>query len=182
MGSAGLYLEDYFEEQLKQVYPDRIFPGGREEQMIPPLEDEIDEEEEEMMQEGMAPLEDDKPQSPAEKGIPPVEEDFPLEEATAATEEDKPETQSGITVSDKGTDIMATSVDGHPCPAEEAEQCEKKEQQPLTSAAAADETKDGAAPGTIKEEKPSLPTDKTADPPQEREKDSAPAAAATKEG
>uniref|UniRef100_A0A8D3B891 RING-type E3 ubiquitin transferase n=1 Tax=Scophthalmus maximus TaxID=52904 RepID=A0A8D3B891_SCOMX len=47
VGSAGLYLEDYFEEQLKLVYPDMIFAGGREEQMIPPLEDEIDEEEEE---------------------------------------------------------------------------------------------------------------------------------------
>lgn len=184
VGSAGLYLEDYFEEQLKLVYPDRIFPGGREEQMIPPLEDEIDEEEEEMVQEGMAPLEDDKPQSPAEKGIPPVEEDFPPEEATAATEEDKPESQSGINVSDKGMDIMVTSVDGNPCPAEEAEQCEKNEQQLLTSAAAAaaDETKDGAAPSTMKEEKPLLSTDKTADPPQEQEKDSAPAAAATREG
>lgn len=45
VGSAGLYLEDYFEEQLRIVYPDRVFPGGREEGMIPPLEDEIEEEE-----------------------------------------------------------------------------------------------------------------------------------------
>lgn len=182
VGSAGLYLEDYFEEQLKQAYPDRIFPGGREEQMIPPLEDEIDEEEEGMMQEGTAPLEDDKPQSPAEKGIPPVEEDFPLEEATAATEEEKPEIQNGINVSDKEANIMVTQVDVHPCPAEEAEQGEQTEQQPKTSVAAADETKDGAAPSIIKEEKLSLSTDKAADPPQEQEEDSAPSAEATKEG
>ncbi|CAM9096466.1 unnamed protein product, partial [Lampetra planeri] len=71
VGSAGLYLEEYFEEQLKLVYPDRIFPGGREEEMIPPLEDEIDEEEEPMMQGGVAPVKDDKPASPAGDGIPP---------------------------------------------------------------------------------------------------------------
>ena len=46
VGSIGFYLEDYFEEQLKLVYPDRVFPNGREEQMIPTSEDEIDEEEE----------------------------------------------------------------------------------------------------------------------------------------
>ncbi|XP_029317686.1 transcription intermediary factor 1-alpha isoform X2 [Cottoperca gobio] len=91
LGSAGLYLEDYFEEQLKLVYPDRVFPGGREEQMIPPLEDEI-EEEEEMMEEGMAPIEDDKPQSPAGEGIPPVEEEVPPveEEVPPVVEEEVP--------------------------------------------------------------------------------------------
>uniref|UniRef100_A0A8C2XR18 RING-type E3 ubiquitin transferase n=1 Tax=Cyclopterus lumpus TaxID=8103 RepID=A0A8C2XR18_CYCLU len=93
VGSAGLYLEDYFEEQLKLVYPDKVFPGGREEQMIPPLEEEIDEEEE-MTAQGMAPMEDDKPQSPAGTGIPPVEEDLPaLEEATAPAEEERSETE-----------------------------------------------------------------------------------------
>lgn len=184
MGSAGLYLEDYFEEQLKQVYPDRIFPGGREEQMIPPLEDEIDEEEEEMMEEGMAPLEDEKPQSPAGKGIPPVEEDFPLEEATAAAEEEKPETEEGIDVSDKGTDNMVKSVDGHMPPAEEVEQYEKTPEQELKNSAAADsETKDGEAPSPPKEENLPLPTDKPADPPEAQEKESAPpAGTATEEG
>ncbi|CAF96112.1 unnamed protein product, partial [Tetraodon nigroviridis] len=26
VGSAGMYLEDYFEDQLKQIYPDKVFP------------------------------------------------------------------------------------------------------------------------------------------------------------
>ncbi|XP_068442318.1 transcription intermediary factor 1-alpha isoform X2 [Clinocottus analis] len=96
VGSAGLYLEDYFEEQLKLVYPDKVFPGGREEQMIPPLEEEIDEEEE-IPAESMAPIEDDKPQSPAETGIPPVEEDLPpLEEAAAPAEEERPQTEEKL--------------------------------------------------------------------------------------
>ncbi|XP_057709888.1 transcription intermediary factor 1-alpha isoform X2 [Corythoichthys intestinalis] len=66
VGSAGLYLEDYFEEQLKMLYPDKTFPGGREEGMIPPLEDEIDDEEEQKCQ--------DKEASPPENAIPPAEE------------------------------------------------------------------------------------------------------------
>uniref|UniRef100_A0A3B4FF04 RING-type E3 ubiquitin transferase n=1 Tax=Pundamilia nyererei TaxID=303518 RepID=A0A3B4FF04_9CICH len=109
VGSAGLYLEDYFEEQLKLIYPDRVFPGGREEQMIPPLEDEIDEEEE-MMEDGAADVKD-KPQSPAEKGIPPVEEDTaPLEDRTtpAATEKSDAETSEKMT----GKAIAATEGDG----------------------------------------------------------------------
>ncbi|XP_053270728.1 transcription intermediary factor 1-alpha isoform X2 [Pleuronectes platessa] len=101
VGSAGVYLEDYFEEQLKLAYPDKIFPGGREDQMIPPLEDEIDEDEE-MMADNVAPMEDDKPQSPAGPGIPPVEEDFaPLEEAPAAEEEEKLETGEKATNTSK---------------------------------------------------------------------------------
>ncbi|XP_035535759.1 LOW QUALITY PROTEIN: transcription intermediary factor 1-alpha-like [Morone saxatilis] len=179
VGSAGLYLEDYFEEQLKQVYPDRVFPGGREEQMIPPLEDEIDEEEEEeMMEEGMAPTEDDKPQSPAGEGIPPVEEDLPpLEEASAPAEEEKPETQEKvIDTSDKGTDEKAAAAKESTPPAEEVEQDEKTlVQEGKSSPAAESETKDGDAPSSSKEENPQLPTDKTADPHETPEKESAPA-------
>ncbi|XP_068163101.1 transcription intermediary factor 1-alpha isoform X3 [Antennarius striatus] len=105
VGSAGLYLEDYFEEQLKQVYPDKVFPGGREEQMIPPLEDEIDEEEEEeMMDMGLTPVEDDKMQGLLGEGIPPVEEDLPSteEEATAAEEGEKMETDVKVTAGGDG--------------------------------------------------------------------------------
>lgn len=179
VGSAGLYLEDYFEEQLKQVYPDRVFPGGREEQMIPPLEDEIDEEEEEMMEEGMAPIEDDKPQSPAGKGIPPVEEDLPpLEEASAPAEAGKPETEEKvIEPSNKGTDKEATPAEGGTTPAEEV-----KQQQEVKSSTVADgETKDGEAPSSPKKENPELPTDKTSDPPETQEKESTPADTAKEE-
>lgn len=90
IGSAGVYLEDYFEEQLKLIYPDKVFPGGREEQMIPPLEDEIDDEEE-MMEQAAAPVED-KPQSPPGDAIPPIEDELaPVEEPSAPEEEEKPE-------------------------------------------------------------------------------------------
>ncbi len=175
VGSAGLYLEDYFEEQLKLVYPDRVFPGGREEQMIPPLEDEIDEEEE-MMEDGMAPFEDDKPQSPAGKGIPPVEEDLPpLEEESTAAEEEKLEKEKAINTSGKGTDIKIAAVEAC-APAEEVKQPEKTPEQEVQSSAAADSgTKDGEAPSCPKEESLQVPTDKTAAPPETQEKESAPA-------
>ncbi|XP_019134501.2 transcription intermediary factor 1-alpha isoform X2 [Larimichthys crocea] len=183
VGSAGLYLEDYFEEQLKQVYPDRVFPGGREEQMIPPLEDEIDEEEEEMMQEGMAPVEDDKPESPAGKGIPPVEEDLPPDEATAPAEEEKPEPEEkGNDTRDEGTDRKAEATEGSSTPSGEVEQHEESPAQEAESSAAADsETKDREAPSSPKEENAHLPTDKTADPPETQEKESAPADTAKEE-
>lgn len=69
MGAAGLSLEEYFEEQLKFLYQDRSFPGGREEGMIPPVEDEM---EEGMEDDGMAPNEGDMP--PVEDDLTPVEE------------------------------------------------------------------------------------------------------------
>lgn len=180
VGSAGLYLEDYFEEQLKQVYPDRIFPGGREEQMIPPLEDEIDEEEE-VMGEGMAPLEEEKPPSPEGKGIPPVEEDFPLEESTVSMEEEEAETEKGFDESDKETDKKV--VDGCTPLPEEVEHYKETPEQELKSSAVADsKTKDGEAPSIPKEENPLLPTDKSADPHEAQEKESAPAGTAKEEG
>ncbi|XP_070848094.1 transcription intermediary factor 1-alpha isoform X2 [Chaetodon trifascialis] len=182
VGSAGLYLEDYFEEQLKQVYPDRVFPGGREEQMIPPLEDEIDEEEEEMMEEGMAPIEDNKQQSPAGQGIPPVEEDLPpLEEASAPAKKGKPETEV-INAGDQGTDKKVAAAEGDAPPAEEVEQHEKTPAREVKISAAADsETKDGEASSSDKKEKPQLATDKTANPPETQEKESKPADTATEE-
>ncbi|XP_069556340.1 transcription intermediary factor 1-alpha isoform X2 [Brachyistius frenatus] len=174
VGSAGLYLEDYFEEQLKLAYSDKVFPGSREEQMIPPLEDEIDEEEEEMMEEGMAPIEDDKPQSPADKGIPPVEEDLaPLDETTAPAEEEKPETEKKASEArEEDTDkVVAVTEEGTP----QAEEVKQDESTPATQEetcpAAESETKEGAAPSSPKEENPQLPPDKTADPPEAQEKE-----------
>ncbi|KAI3366849.1 hypothetical protein L3Q82_009497 [Scortum barcoo] len=186
VGSAGLYLEDYFEEQLKQVYPEKVFPGGREEQMIPPLEDEIDEEEEEMMEEGMAPVEDDKAQSPAGEGIPPVEEDLPpLEEATAPAEEEKTETEEKVTdMNEKGKDTMVASAEKDVPPAVKVQQDDKSPvQEQESSPAAESEMQDGEAPSTAKEKKPQVPTDKTADPPETQNEESAPAdTAKEKEG
>ncbi|XP_062339585.1 transcription intermediary factor 1-alpha [Osmerus eperlanus] len=67
VGSAGLFLQEFFEEQLKLLYPDTTFLGVKEEGMIPPVEDEMEDGD-------MAPVEDDLPPSPA-GGIPPVEEE-----------------------------------------------------------------------------------------------------------
>ncbi|XP_056132586.1 transcription intermediary factor 1-alpha [Lampris incognitus] len=114
VGSAGLYLEDYFEEQLKLLYPDKIFPGGREERMIPPLEDEIEDEEEVGAEGGMAPVEDVAAvASPAVEGIPPVEEDLatqeeegPLVESEKGkTEEKGIVTGEGMTPEDGGAPL-----------------------------------------------------------------------------
>ncbi|XP_026219443.1 transcription intermediary factor 1-alpha isoform X2 [Anabas testudineus] len=181
IGSAGLYLEDYFEEQLKLVYPDRVFPGGREEQMIPPLEDEIDEEEEEMMEEGMAPIEDNKPHIPAANGIPPVDKDLaPLEEVAAPVEGEKSETaQMGMDSSEQETDKKGADAEGGTSPAEHVKQDEKTPaKQGKNSPAAASETKDGVSPGSPREGKPQLPSNKTTGPPEAKEEESAPSDAA----
>ncbi|XP_063762002.1 transcription intermediary factor 1-alpha isoform X2 [Eleginops maclovinus] len=170
VGSAGLYLEDYFEEQVKLVYPDRLFPGGREEQMIPPLEDEI-EEEEEVMGEGMAPIEDDKPLSPAGEGIPPVEEDSAVEEATAPVEEYKSGTEK-----EKEMDVTAETAEGDVPPSEEAKQDEETPVKEAESFRATDsETKDKSASSSPKKESSDLPTDTTVDPPDTQKEMSTPA-------
>uniref|UniRef100_A0AAQ5ZMR7 RING-type E3 ubiquitin transferase n=1 Tax=Amphiprion ocellaris TaxID=80972 RepID=A0AAQ5ZMR7_AMPOC len=182
VGSAGLYLEDYFEEQLKLIYPDKAFPGGREEQMIPPLEDEIDEEEE-MMEEGLAPVEDEKPQSPAGEGIPPVEEDLaPLEEATAPAEEEKPEKESTET-SEKETGEAAAARDGGNPPAEEEVKQDEITPPKVVEIcpAAESETKDGKTCSSLKKENPQLPPEKPADPPEAQEEKPAPAETAKEE-
>lgn len=83
VGSAGLYLEDYFEEQLKLLYPEKMFPGGREEGMIPPLEDEIEEEEADVTEKDVTM--DNKPETPTEKDAPEAEL-APNEENTASEE------------------------------------------------------------------------------------------------
>ncbi|XP_061523560.1 transcription intermediary factor 1-alpha isoform X2 [Phycodurus eques] len=114
--SAGLYLEDYFEEQLRLVYPNKIFPGGREEGMIPPLEDEIDDEEEQQQeheqpaQESAAPPEDDKTVSPAKNTILPAEGNAPPPEEAA---EDELKTKEQATdMSKMGTDAKVATEDG----------------------------------------------------------------------
>ncbi|XP_047430938.1 transcription intermediary factor 1-alpha isoform X2 [Mugil cephalus] len=162
VGSAGLYLEDYFEEQLKLIYPDKIFPGGREEQMIPPLEDEIDEEDEEMMQEGVAPVENDKPQSPAGNGIPPVEEELtPLDEAPA--EEEKSETEKKATeTSENDTEKVAAATEGDVPPVEEVKKDKSSPVKEMEISSAADsEAKDETAPSSAKEDDPQLPEGET---------------------
>lgn len=96
VGSAGLYLEDYFEEQLKLLYPERVFPGGREEGMIPPLEDEIEEEEADLTEKDVTT--DDKPENPTEEEAP--EADLaPNEEKTATddkTEDANPSNETEL--------------------------------------------------------------------------------------
>lgn len=169
VGSAGLYLEDYFEEQLKLIYPDKVFPGGREEQMIPPLEDEIDEEEE-MMEDGAADVKD-KPQSPAEKGIPPVEEDTaPLEDRTTPAAKEKSDTET----SEKTTGKAIAATEGEAPPADEVKQenvaaVKQAESSPATQS----DTKDGAASSSTKEVKPQITTDTTTEPPEAPQETSA---------
>lgn len=166
MGSAGLYLEEYFEEQLKEFYPDRIFPGGREEQMIPPLEDEIEEdEEEEMAAEDAAPAEEQRVPGPATgDGLPSVEE---VKEAGAgAAGEREAEAEKEMTTRDRGTDIVVKS-EGDAPPTGTAEECQTApEQAPQDSAAAPGEGKDAQEPSTAEEENLPLPTDSPAVPPE----------------
>ncbi|XP_076007954.1 transcription intermediary factor 1-alpha isoform X2 [Genypterus blacodes] len=176
VGSAGLYLEDYFEEQLKVIYPDKIFPGGREERMIPPLEDEIDEEEGEMMEGGMAPIEEDTPASPAGKGIPPVEEDLaPLEEGTPSIEDDKSKTQKDELTSEEGTDKKEGAVEGGVPLLEEvkSEDMTPGKEEGGSCPTAESENEKTAKHSSPKEEHPQLPSDNPADPPETLESTSA---------
>lgn len=184
MGSAGLYLEEYFEEQLKEFYPDRIFPGGREEQMIPPLEDEIEEdEEEEMAAEDAAPAEEQRAPGPATgDGLPSVEE---VKEARAgAAEEREAEAEKEMTTRDRGTDIVVKS-EGDAPPTGTAEECQAApEQAPQDSAAVPGEGKDAQEPSTAEEENLPLPTDSPVVPPeaqQEADEEAEEEPAATKE-
>ncbi|XP_026182935.1 transcription intermediary factor 1-alpha isoform X2 [Mastacembelus armatus] len=184
IGSAGLYLEDYFEEQLKLIFPDRVFPGGREEQMIPPIEDEIDEEEEEMMKEGAAPAEHSKTQNPTAKGILPVEEDLAAPgDMTAQAEAEKSETEKGIDTSEKTDRTVADEEECARPAEEEVKQEEKTSVKEEKSAPPADdgETKDAVAPSPPEDENPQLPAENTADPPEPQEKESDPADAAKDE-
>ncbi|XP_029901887.1 transcription intermediary factor 1-alpha isoform X2 [Myripristis murdjan] len=180
VGSAGLYLEDYFEEQLKLLYPDKIFPGGREEQMIPPLEDEIDDEEEPMMEGGMAPVEDDAPASPAGNGIPPVEEDLAPPEGKAPEEGERQTTENVIVTSEQGTDTKTAAAEGDTPPAEEVKQ---EETTPVKDSPAAEaEPGDPATPSSLKDKPPQLPTDGTAEPPEIIQEPPAAKTAKTEEG
>ncbi|XP_038130457.1 transcription intermediary factor 1-alpha isoform X2 [Cyprinodon tularosa] len=158
VGSAGLYLEEYFEEQLKLIYPDRVFPGGREEQMIPPLEDEIEEEEEQPMEQGDTSTEVKKPQSPAGEGSSNGDgETVPKEEAAGEGEnsDDKKMEKSG-----KETEEMITNVEGGIPPAEEENKSknptinESADVKPVENTEANDSTKDDTA---------QLPTEETPD-------------------
>lgn len=154
--------------------------------MIPPLEDEIDEEEEEMMEQGAAPAEGDKAQSPAGGGIPPVEEDLaPLEEAPAPAEEEQALTEEkGTDMSKKEKEEKVEAAERGTPPAEGVNQDEKTPAVEVKrSPAAGSETKDGGAPSSLKEDKPELQTEKTVDPPETEKKAAAPAdTAKEKEG
>ncbi|CAL1568942.1 unnamed protein product [Knipowitschia caucasica] len=120
VGSAGLYLEEYFEEQLKLVYPDRVFHGGREEDMIPPLEDEIEEEEPDTEAEKSATVSSDALESQTDKEdskgdmAPRVgeEEQAPIEdqpdENSSPTNESLPEKETPPLI-DKSTEMEAKS-------------------------------------------------------------------------
>ncbi|XP_030005686.1 transcription intermediary factor 1-alpha isoform X2 [Sphaeramia orbicularis] len=183
VGSAGLYLEDYFEEQLKLVYPDRIFPGGREEGMIPPLEDEIDEEEGEMMEQSTTQEAEHKAASPAEEGIPPVEEDMAVvEEGQATAQEEKTEKEEANPTSEKEPEEEVGETAGEGASAEEVKQEEKTPvaEGKVSPGANNVETKDDAVLNSHHEENPQLSTEKCTDPPETKE-ESAPANSAKEE-
>lgn len=130
--------------------------------MIPPLEDEIDEEEE-MMEDGAADVKD-KPQSPAEKGIPPVEEDTsPLEDRTTPAAKEKSDAET----SEKMTGKAIAATEGDAPPADEVKQenvaaVKQAESSPATQS----DTKDGVASSSTKEVKPRITTDTTTEPPE----------------
>ncbi|XP_054609297.1 transcription intermediary factor 1-alpha isoform X2 [Dunckerocampus dactyliophorus] len=156
VGSAGLYLEDYFEEQLRLVYPDKTFPGGREEDMIPPLEDEFDEEEEqEPMQESAPPPEDVKSASPAENTTPAEEEKAaPPEEAEEETLQTK---EQATDMNEIRTDIKVVAMEVHEPPAEDVKQEEEMPPEDSESSKMLPEVSESSP----KEESSTLPGDKT---------------------
>lgn len=84
MASVGAHLESYFEELLKLLYPDRTFPGVKEESIASLCPDES------------SPLSKTPPQdtSPVEEAARPSGEDIPQEEPHTKDIEEKPENLS----------------------------------------------------------------------------------------
>ncbi|KAM4711543.1 transcription intermediary factor 1-alpha [Anableps anableps] len=177
VGSAGLYLEDYFEEQLKLIYPNKVFPGGREEQMIPPLEDEIEEEEEQPMEQSGAAAEDKKPQSPAGNGSPNEEAEMvPKEEPIVPAESENLEEKTEISQKETGEEI--TDIEGGIPPAEEEKQDETSNNKQVENCPAGNtEAKDGT-----EDEKAPLPADNAEDPPDTSENPGPAEAASAQQG
>ncbi|XP_067248502.1 transcription intermediary factor 1-alpha isoform X1 [Chanodichthys erythropterus] len=89
MASVGANLESYFEELLKLLYPDRTFPGVKEEGIAALCPDEA------------SPLSKTPPQdpSPAEETARPSGEDLPQGEPLTKDIEEKPENLSSPAVS-----------------------------------------------------------------------------------
>ncbi|XP_077449459.1 transcription intermediary factor 1-alpha isoform X2 [Stigmatopora argus] len=132
VGGAGLYLEDYFEEKLKMLYPDKTFPGGREEGMIPPLEDEIDDEEERQDKAASPPENPSPPEnaSPPENPSPPENASPPENEA--ADEDLKSKEQSTDTnPSQTQTEVAAQEKEPLPGENDEREGEEVQASQPV---------------------------------------------------
>uniref|UniRef100_A0A673GDI1 RING-type E3 ubiquitin transferase n=1 Tax=Sinocyclocheilus rhinocerous TaxID=307959 RepID=A0A673GDI1_9TELE len=101
MASVGANLESYFEEQLKLLYPDRTFPGVKEEAVASLCPDDT------------SPLSKTPPQntSPAEEIVKPSGEDLPQGEQHTKDIEKKPENLSspaGFSLVDAETDKKAT--------------------------------------------------------------------------
>uniref|UniRef100_A0A671PIA4 RING-type E3 ubiquitin transferase n=1 Tax=Sinocyclocheilus anshuiensis TaxID=1608454 RepID=A0A671PIA4_9TELE len=101
MASVGANLESYFEEQLKLLYPDRTFPGVKEEAVASLCPDDT------------SPLSKTPPQttSPAEEIVKPSGEDLPQGEQHTKDIEKKPENLSspaGFSLVDAETDSKAT--------------------------------------------------------------------------
>lgn len=176
-----MYLEEYFEEQLKELYPDRIFPGGREEQMIPPLEDEIEDDDDEeetsaegatqcMPQgvvEGLAATEKQETPSPAtDKGLPQVKE------INAAVEcEAEKEVEKETTTIDRGTDIVVKS-EGDVPPTVTIKDCQTSlEPAPGDSAVSPGEGKDAEELIPAKEENLPFSTHSPAVPPEAQQEE-----------
>uniref|UniRef100_A0A673N6P1 RING-type E3 ubiquitin transferase n=1 Tax=Sinocyclocheilus rhinocerous TaxID=307959 RepID=A0A673N6P1_9TELE len=101
MANVGANLESYFEEQLKLLYPDRTFPGVKEESVASLCPDDT------------SPLSKTPPQdtSPAEEIVKPSSEDLPQGEPYTKDIEKKPENLSCPAASspaDAETDSKAT--------------------------------------------------------------------------
>ncbi|XP_026080099.1 transcription intermediary factor 1-alpha isoform X2 [Carassius auratus] len=101
MANVGANLESYFEEQLKLLYPDRTFPGVKEESVAALCPDDS------------SPLSKTPPQetSPAEEIVKPSSEDLPQGEPHIKDIEKKPENLSspaGSSPADAETDSKAT--------------------------------------------------------------------------
>ncbi|KAM9328070.1 transcription intermediary factor 1-alpha-like isoform 2-T2 [Pholidichthys leucotaenia] len=183
VGSAGLYLEDYFEEQLISLYPDKVFPGGREEQMIPPLEDEIDEDDdgEGMKGEVMNPIGEDKSDCPAGEEKPSAEEgSAPVEEVKVTTKEEKLEMEKKVAeIREKVTGTEADATKGDVPPRETVKQeVTTPEKQLKGCPLAGSKTIDGVAPSPPQQEIPQISREKMVNL---QESQGSPAADAAKE-
>ncbi|KAL2102273.1 hypothetical protein ACEWY4_001441 [Coilia grayii] len=169
MASVGVNLENYFEEQLRLLYPEQTFPDMKEEGVCSASSAPVEEDTPSDACEG-APVEEHG--EPVEEHGAPVEEHGePVEEPGGPVEEPgEPVEEHGAPVEEPGGPV---EEHGAPVEPETAESPPSKSQSPPAVANEEEEEEEeeaSAAPTEMSQDEPQETDDAKADSPKEDEK------------